>query len=518
MKILLVDDTPENLVSLEAALDGLNQELVLARSGKQALFQLLEHDFAAILLDVKMPDMDGFETAELIRSREQSRHTPILFLTGYKNEEHLFRGYNLGAVDFLFKPIIPEILRSKVSVFVELSRKSALLREQASALREQADVLQRAEQKFRSLLEAAPEAMVMCHQDGEIVMANSRVESLFRASRENLIGRNIRTLVPEWDFTLLPAPDEDVSEAVLHPFDAAELYAVRSDGESFPAEMSLSPLRTQDGILITNAIRDVTERKRAEQQIRELNLHLQELNSHLEERILERTEALLRSNEELQQFAYIASHDLQEPLRTVCLFSELLAKRNSTENNRDTDELIATIIENAKRMEQLVCGLLDFSRLDAQTGERFKLTDCNAAVQHAIRNLETSIADNAAMICCDTLPSVNGDSIQLTQLFQNLLANSIRYRRDEAPRIHVSANEQESEWLFSVEDNGIGIEPQYAEKVFGIFKRLHGREKYPGSGIGLAICRKIVTRHGGRIWVDPAYTSGACLRFTLQKA
>jgi two-component system, chemotaxis family, sensor kinase Cph1 len=123
------------------------------------------------------------------------------------------------------------------------------------------------------------------------------------------------------------------------------------------------------------------------------------------------------------------------------------------------------------------------------------------------------------MICCDKLASVNGDCVQLSQLFQNLLANSIRYRRDEAPRIHVSASERESDWLFSVEDNGIGIEPQYTEKVFGIFKRRHGREKYPGSAIGLAICRKIVTRHGGRIWVDPGYTtSGACLRFTLPKA
>jgi PAS domain S-box-containing protein len=518
MKILLVDDTPENLVSLEAALEGLNQELVLAHSGKQALFQLLEHDFAAILLDVRMPDMDGFETAELIRSRERSRHTPILFLTGYKNEGHLFRGYNLGAVDFLFKPIIPEILRSKVSVFVELSRNAALLREQAAALRQQADVLQRAEQKFRSLLEAAPEAMVMCRQDGEIVMANSRVESLFRASRENLIGKNIRTLLPEWNFTLLPAPDEDVSEAVLHPLDAAELGAIRSDSEPFPVEISLSPLKTQDGILITNAIRDITERKRAEEQIQELNLHLQELNSHLEERILERTEALLRSNEELQQFAYVASHDLQEPLRTVCLFTQLLANRNSSESNADADELIATIVESAKRMEQLICGLLDFSRLDAQTGKRFKLTDCNAAVHRAICNLETSIADNAATISCDTLPSVSGDSIQLTQLFQNLLANSIRYRSAEAPRIHISASEQASEWLFSVQDNGIGIEPQYAEKVFGIFKRLHGREKYPGSGMGLAICKKIVTRHGGRIWVHPRCTNGACLWFTLPKA
>src|ERR1035438_3998611 len=163
MKILMVDDTPENLVSLEAALNGLGEDLVSAHSGKEALRHLLQDDFAAILLDVRMPEMDGFETAELIRSRPRSRQIPILFLTGYRNEEHLFRGYDLGAVDFLFKPIVPEVLRSKVAVFVELSRTNAKLREQA-------EELQKTEQRFRSLLEAAPDAMVMCRDDGEIVM------------------------------------------------------------------------------------------------------------------------------------------------------------------------------------------------------------------------------------------------------------------------------------------------------------------------------------------------------------
>src|SRR5690349_11028236 len=208
VKILLVDDTPENLISLEAALDGLGQDLVLANSGMEALRHLLDHDFAAILLDVKMPGMDGFETAELIRSRPRSRHTPILFLTGYKSDEHLFRGYDLGAVDFLFKPIVPEVLRSKVAVFVQLSRNATLLREHAQALREQAAVLQKAEQKFRSLLEAAPDAMVMCRQNGEMVLVNTRTESLFGHARAQLLGNNIRLLVPDWDFHVQFVPDE----------------------------------------------------------------------------------------------------------------------------------------------------------------------------------------------------------------------------------------------------------------------------------------------------------------------
>src|SRR5580704_15910317 len=179
VKILLVDDTPDNLVSLEAALDGLGQDLVLARSGMEALRHLLDDDFAAILLDVKMPEMDGFQTAELIRSRKRSRHTPILFLTGYKSDEHLFRGYDLGAVDFLFKPVVPEILRSKVSVFVKLSQNTELLRRQAEALG-------KTEQKFRSLLEAAPDAMIISSEDGHINLANSEAERLFGFPRGEL--------------------------------------------------------------------------------------------------------------------------------------------------------------------------------------------------------------------------------------------------------------------------------------------------------------------------------------------
>src|SRR5467141_725968 len=191
VKILLVDDNPDNLVSIEAALETLNEEIVSVRSWTEALRYLLENDFAAILLDVKMPEMDGFEAAELIRSRKRSQHTPILFLTAYRNEEHLFRGYDLGAVDFLFKPIVPEILRSKVAVFVELSRS-------AQRQRRQAEILAKAELKFRSLLEAAPDAMLMTTAEGQIVLANSRADDMFGYSRQELLGSNICMLVPSW--------------------------------------------------------------------------------------------------------------------------------------------------------------------------------------------------------------------------------------------------------------------------------------------------------------------------------
>ncbi len=509
IKILLVDDTPENLVSLEAALSGLGEELVLARSGKEALRFLLEDDFAAILLDVRMPEMDGFETAELIRSRPRSRQIPILFLTGYRNEEHLFRGYDLGAVDFLFKPIVPEVLRSKVAVFVDLSRGNAKLQEQADALRTQAQVLRKAEQKFRSLLEAAPDAMVMCKEDGEIVMVNSQTELLFNCQRDKLISKNIRSLVPSWGYRFNPGWADDFGMPKLPPVQRGiELHAFPEGRDPFQAEFSFSPLQTEDGVLITCSIRDITERKKTEERIRELN-------TNLEQRVLERTEELMRSNEELQQFAYIASHDLQEPLRTVSIYAQLLAKRYKKHLDGDADQFIKFIVEGSERMEKLIHDLLDFSRVDARGTDFFTRTNCDDALNDATDNLHSLIEESGAVLTRGTLPGVTGDPVQLTRLFQNLLVNSIKYRTDDPPRIHIAATSRAEEWLFSITDNGIGIDPQYAEKIFGIFRALGPRDRSAGTGMGLAICRKIVTRHEGRIWVESSLGKGATFYFTL---
>lgn len=522
VKILLVDDTPDNLVSLGAALETLGEELVFAQSGRAALRHLLDDNFAAILLDVKMPDMDGFETAELIRSRPRSRHTPILFLTGFKNEEHLFRGYDLGAVDYLFKPIVPEVLRSKVAVFVELSRRADQLQEQAKLLAGQAATLQKAEQRFRRLLEAAPDAMVICRDDGEIVLVNTRTETMLGYSRQELLGQHIRLLVPEWAYDPLCAPDDDMVPDQVPIAPARELNAVRRDGRIVPVEISASPLEIDEGLLITSAIRDISERKKAEQartkveeEVRLLNSHLNELNAHLEERVLERTEELQRSNEELAQFAYVASHDLQEPLRTVSIYTQLLSKRYGSLLQDDAQLFMDFIRQGAQRMEQLIRDLLQFSQIESRDAEQFSLTSSEASLKEAVANLKTSIDESSAVILHDSLPNVKGDPIQLTRLFQNLVINAIKYRKpNQPPLVLVSACLNGRDWQFSVKDNGIGIEPQYAEKVFGIFKRLHGREN-PGTGIGLAICKKIVARHGGRIWVESQSGAGATFHFTL---
>jgi PAS domain S-box-containing protein len=357
-KILLVDDTPENLVSLEATLAALDQDLVMAQSGVEALRHLLEDDFAVILLDVKMPGMDGFETAELIRSRKRSRQTPILFLTGYKNEEHLFRGYDLGAVDFLFKPIIPEILRSKVNVFVELSRNTALLRGQA-------EVLGKAERKFRSLLEAAPDAMAVVNKEGKIVLVNAQAERMFGYKRHELLGQPMQMLVPE------RFQERNIARRVnffldpqASPMSAGlDLSGVRKDGSEFPIEISLSPLDTDEGLLVTAAIRDVTEQTRTLQEIRDLNGKLEQRVAERTAELMESIEAFRRSNDDLNQYVYAASHDLQEPMRLMALYSQMLLKKHGFELGDQAQKYLSYILNGAVRMETLLKDLLAYSQL-----------------------------------------------------------------------------------------------------------------------------------------------------------
>jgi hypothetical protein len=494
-KILLVDDSLENLVSLEAALDGLGQDLVLAQSGMQALRHLLDHDFAAILLDVKMPGMDGFQTAELIRSRRRSRHTPILFLTAYKNDAHLFRGYDLGAVDFLFKPIVPEILRSKVSVFVELRRNTTLLRSQTEYLR-------KAEERFRSLLEAAPVAMIISSGEGRINLVNSQAEMMFGYPRWELDGQSIASLVPEWQS--LPAA------AGFH----IEVRARRKDGSEFPAEISLSPLQTEEGLLLTSAIRDVTERNRAHEEIHELNAKLEQRVDERTMELMASNEALRRSNEDLNHFAYAASHDLQEPLRLVALYSQMLQRKYMSRIDRQADQYIGFIVTGAQRMEMLLKDLLAYSQVGSAFEGPAGLVSCPEVMGQVLLNLQAAIEQSGAEVRWNALPTVEAHEIRMVQLLQNLVSNAIKYRRKDAPRIFINAVRRPTEWLFSIEDNGIGIKAEYAKQIFGIFKRLHGNT-HPGTGIGLAICQRIIESYGGRIWVESVPDEGSTFFFTL---
>ena len=238
---------------------------------------------------------------------------------------------------------------------------------------------------------------------------------------------------------------------------------------------------------------------------------LVEARQKLEESVAE----LGRSNADLQQFAYVASHDLQEPLRMVSSYTQLIARRYKGKLDADADEFIAFAVDGANRMQRLILDLLAYSRVNT-AGRQFEPTAMETVLKAALNNLTNAVKESQAVITHDPLPAVMGDDKQLAQLFQNLLSNAVKFGGAQPPRIHISAKQTDGEWLFSVRDHGIGLDPQYADRIFVIFQRLHTREEYPGTGIGLAICKKIVERHGGRIWVESELGKGATFYFTMR--
>ena len=260
---------------------------------------------------------------------------------------------------------------------------------------------------------------------------------------------------------------------------------------------------------------DITERRRAE-------AALQEANETLERRVAERTEALRataeelsRSNQDLEQFAYVASHDLQEPLRMVAGYVELLKERYQGQLDDKADTYIAYAVDGAERMSGLIRALLAYSRVNTR-GEEFHPWSPQNALDFALRSLASAVQDSGAAITHDPLPIVRADKTQLGQLFQNLIGNAIKFRcPNQPPQIHISVSREEGHWLFSVRDNGIGFKQEYEDKLFLVFQRLHSRGKYPGTGIGLAICKRIVERHGGRIWAASTPGQGSTFSFTI---
>ena len=241
---------------------------------------------------------------------------------------------------------------------------------------------------------------------------------------------------------------------------------------------------------------------------------LREQRQLAEKKLAEKVEELARSNRDLEQFAYVASHDLQEPLRMVAAYTQLLAERYRGKLDENADKYIGYAVEGALRMQTLILDLLAFSRVGRAETDR-KNGECNAALNNALENLRSAIEESGAVVTHDDLPAVAVDPTQLVQLFQNLIGNAIKFRGKEVPAIRVSAKKQDARWLFAVADNGIGVSSQYKDKIFVIFQRLHTREEYSGNGVGLAICKKIVEHHGGRIWVESEPGCGATFHFTL---
>jgi PAS domain S-box-containing protein len=355
------------------------------------------------------------------------------------------------------------------------------------------------ESRYRGLLEAAPDAMLVVNAAGEIVLLNVQAEKQFGYRRDELLGQKVKNVIPEgFAERLIADALRSAEDALAQQIGTGiELTARRKSGSEFPIEIMLSPLKGSEGILVTAAIRDISVRRKSEA------------------RLLNTVAELKRSNDELQQFAYVASHDLQEPLRMVASYTQLLAKRYSGKLDADADEFMAYAVDGANRMQRMIRDLLAYSRAGTE-GKAPREISSEKALQVALSNLQATIAESGAMVTHDPLPAIVTDDAQLVQVFQNLVANAIKYRSAETPRVHVSALKKGGqECVFSVRDNGLGIDPQYFEKIFVLFQRLHGQKEFQGTGIGLTICKKIVDRLGGRIWVKSQPGSGSTFLFAL---
>jgi len=308
-----------------------------------------------------------------------------------------------------------------------------------------------------------------------------------------------------WDRPALNLTEDDWrrhrQQLVRHePFHDFEMQRPSADGGSRWISLSGEPVFDDAGRFTgyRGVGKDITERKQAEIELREAH------------------EELKRSNSELEQFAYVASHDLQEPLRMVSSYTQLLLRRYGERFEGDAKEFMGYIVDGAARMKQLIEDLLAYSRVGTR-GKDFHEVEVEGALRRAVTNLRAAIEESGASVTWDALPTVIADDLQLTQLFQNLIGNALKFRSASVPRVSVSATEKEKEWEFKVRDNGIGIEPQYFERIFMVFQRLHNKTEYPGTGIGLAICKKVVERHGGRIWVEAQPGEGSAFHFTLPK-
>ncbi len=352
--------------------------------------------------------------------------------------------------------------------------------------------LRAAQDRFRIALEASPTAMIMAGADGTIVMVNHAAEELFGYEAGELLREPIEALVPEAYRHEHPALRAGFANQSARPMGVGrDLSARRGDGSEFPVEIGLNPIRTAEGTFVLAAVVDLTERVRAAAELE-------------------------RSNRELEHFASVASHDLKEPLRMVAGYLRLLDQRHGEHLDASAREFLQYAEEGTARMQDLIEGLLTYARVQqGRSGlEPVALED---AVEWAMSNLETAIAESGASISVDGLPVADGDLTQLGQLFQNLIGNAIKFRSERPLTVEIGAAREEDGWLLSVSDNGIGIEEGSRDRVFEIFQRLHDRQDYEGTGIGLAVCRRIVERHGGHIWLEPNPGAGTRVCFTLPR-
>ncbi|MBY0359340.1 MAG: response regulator [Candidatus Obscuribacterales bacterium] len=494
MHVLLVEDDPVQSRATQVRLEQRGLVIDRAMNCQQAINRLDSGPVDVVLLDLTLPDSPGIET--FYRIREAAGKIPIVVLTGLNDQDIALETVKNGAQDYLVKGLASDdsIIRC-LHYAIERNKVEAALRA--------------SEKRLRVILQNSYDAFISMDSRFHIRDWNVQAEKTFGWRHQDILGKAITAIVPrhlrkQYLRHIANYFNQNPSK-VLRMND--EIIASSKDGHEFPIEIVIFRTKEEedDDYMYCAFVRDITERKQA--------------NEELERRVQERTEELTRSNEELRQFAKVASHDLQEPLRAVQGFANLLADGARDKLDKDSQEFIDYILDGTQRMQQLIQSVLLHSSVTYDDeSENTISTDCDSAMEEVLANLNASVNETGAQLDIDNLPDVAVERWQVIQLFQNLISNAIKYRGQEAPRIHVSAERTVNDWLFSVRDNGIGIDAKYSDKIFDMFARLHGKTKYSGTGMGLAICKKIVASHGGKIWVESEVGNGSIFLFTLPAA
>jgi PAS domain S-box-containing protein len=424
-------------------------------------------------------------------------------------------GHNLGTlcvIDRVPRNLSAEQLEAlaclgrQVVAQLELRRANREIQQQMELL----ESLGQSSRRLAAIVDSSGDAILSKTLDGVVTSWNTAAQRMFGYTEQEMIGAPMLKLFP---------PDRmDEEYGILARIRAGEriehfeTVRVRKDGTLLQVSATISPIKDAAGRIIgaSKIVRDITQQKQAEESLNRLNQSLQRQSLEIEEANRE----LKRSNDDLAQFASVVSHDLREPLRMVSSFVQLLEQRLKGRLDAETTEMIGFTISGARKMKKLIDDLLDYCKVGS-TQIKLLETDSAQILKEVLLNLRVAIAEAGAHVTHDPLPVLAADPVQLTQLFQNLIANAIKFRGPSPPCIHISAQSRGQSWEFAVSDNGIGIDKKHSERIFMIFQRLHRTEQYAGTGIGLAVCKKIVERHGGRIWLESESGSGSTFRFTI---
>lgn len=498
MRVLVVEDsgTLAQLYRINLVKHGFDCEWVPRLA--EVIQRLKSPGIDIVLLDLSLPDSHGIDT--FFKVHAAAEDIPIVVLSSFDDESTAMQALKGGAQDYLIKG------RATDEAIVRCLRYSM---ERAQIETE----LRQSEKMTRLILENSYDAFWALDEAGEIIGWNRQAEATFGYKREEVIGNTLADtiILPRFMDGHLRVMDELVATGTSKVLNRRmEILMKRADDSEVPVELVVFKVEVGERYTFCAFAHDITERRAIQERTRQLN-------EELERRVEERTAELARSNAELHQFAKIASHDLQEPLRSVEGYASLLAKRYKGKLDQDADEFIDYILDGTQRMIQLIRDVLTHASIGTTELKPVHVVDIRSVVEQALKNLEMTIKETGAEVQVGTLPSLLANKTEMVQLFQNLMSNAMKYRGDKNPIIKISSEENVHEWVFSIEDNGIGIDQQYSEKIFDMFSRLHGKTEYSGTGIGLAICKKIVETHGGRIWVQSEPGKGSIFLFTLPR-